>query len=88
MRTFLLHTKDGNRVITASEIVQNAKDQEAAGIEPGYYWYNHKTKEAEKERPAGWLIWSTWEDGACICYKRNDNTYGILTGWQSDFCLA
>ena len=33
-RNFVLHTKDGNKVITESEAIQNALDQEQQGIEP------------------------------------------------------
>lgn len=88
MRTYLIHTKDGNKVFTTKDIIENAKAQEKAGINPAYKWYNHKTKTADETIPAGWLVWSTWEDGCCICYKRPDNTYGIIIGWQADFCFV
>ena len=81
-RTFLLHTRDGNKVITEAEAIQNAQEQEAAGIEPRY------SSRLAPDMPPGWLVWSTWEDGAGVVYKRPENgTYFILTGWQGEFCL-
>lgn len=88
-RNWIIHPERGtkrNIIITESEAIQNAKEQEQEGIEPTLCWYNHRTKQAET--PPGWLIWSTWEDGAGICYKRSDGKYIVLSGWQADFCTA
>lgn len=88
-RSWILHPARGEKKnirITESEAIAEAKRQEAAGIAPAYRWYNHRTKEAETA--PGWLIWSTWEDGAGVCIKRKDGVYYVISGWQSDFCIA
>ena len=53
-RNFILHTKDGNKVITESEAIQNALDQERQGIEPMYSFYDYKNK--KPITPLGWLV--------------------------------
>ena len=84
IRTWLLHTKNGNMIINENEAIQNAKDQEKKGIEPKFYWMNWK--EDKKEGPAGWLVWSTFEDGAGVVFKNKNGCYYVVTGWQADFC--
>ena len=86
MRNFLLHTKDGNKIITESDAIQNALDQERDRVKPHYSFYNHKT--GEEITPAGWLVWSTWEDGCGVVYRREDGKMIVATGWQGDFCFA
>ena len=85
---YLIHHKNGTtEVITSDEIIMNALEQENSGIEPHYSFVDYKTK--EKITPAGWLVWSTWEDGACVCYRHPEtDRFGIVTGWQADFCYA
>lgn len=85
MKSWVLHTKEGNKVITEDEAIRNAKEQERAGVNASYYWLDYKT--GKKEGSAGWLIWSTWEDGAGVCFRRSDGKYYIVTGWQADFCM-
>ena len=82
-RTFLIHTKDGNKVLKESEIIANAQEQERAGIAPHLCFYGKDTSDIIT--PAGWLVWSTWDDGAGVVYKRNDGKYIIVTGWQGEF---
>ncbi len=62
-RNFILHTKDGNKVITESEAIQNALDQERQGIEPMYSFYDYKNKKPImiiriKSRLLRWVGWS------------------------------
>lgn len=83
-RNWILHTKDGNKVITEAEAIQNAAEQEAAGIRPVFAWYDHRT--GEHVTPPGWLVWSTYQDGAGVVYKREtDGKPVVVTGWQADF---
>ena len=82
-RNFVLHTKDGNKVITESEAIQNALDQERQGIEPMYSFYDYKNK--EQITPPGWLVWSTHEDGCGLVYRRSDGKMILVTGWQGEF---
>ena len=84
--TKLIHTKNGNLLLTDEDIISNAKEQEAEGIAPCYALYDHKKREAIT-RP-GWLVWSTWEDGCGVVIKGENGSYHTLTGWQSDFVLV
>lgn len=81
-RNYLIHTKDGNKILTAAEIIENAKQQEREGIEPHYFWRYAKEEETPR---GGWLVWSTWADGCGVVFKLNDDNYMILDGWQADF---
>lgn len=82
IRNYLIHTKDGNKVLTTDEIIANAKQQEADGITPHYFYRYGKNGEMER---GGWLVWSTWEDGAGVVFKLDNDNYMILDGWQADF---
>lgn len=78
--TYIIHTKEGTQVLKASEIIRNAQEQEKKGIRPSFK-YN-----MIDAIPAGWLVWSTWEDGAGVVYKRpEDGKYIIIKGWQGEF---
>ena len=37
-RSFILHLKNGNKVITESDAFREAENQEKAGISPRYAW--------------------------------------------------
>lgn len=80
--------KNTNKNIIASdqEIIKNALVQEAAGIAPHYCFYDYKNK--EMITPPGWLVWSTYDRGAGVVYRRHDGQMIIVTGWQSDFCYS
>lgn len=78
---YIIHTKDGNRVLKHSEVIENAKEQEKAGLKPSY-------KHFALDVP-GWLVWSTWEDGAGVVYKRpEDGKYIVVKGWQGEFTFV
>ena len=81
-RNFLLHLKSGNKIFTEKEIIENALQQEANGVQPHYSFYDYKAK--EKITPAGWLVWSTM-NGCGVVYRRHDEKMIIITGVQGDF---
>lgn len=83
-RNFVLHTKGGTKVITEKEAIENALLQERKGIKPIYSFWDSKKK--IKITPAGWLVWSTFLDGAGVVYRRKDGKMILITGWQGDFC--
>ena len=83
---FLLHLKSGNKIFTEKEIIENALQQEANGVQPHYSFYDYKAK--EKITPAGWLAYSTMEDGCGVVYRRSDGKMIVVTGWQGDFCYC
>lgn len=69
-------------IATAEEIINNALQQEAEGIEPHYSFYDYKKHETVTA--PGWLVWSTF-DGCGVVYRREDGKMIICTGVQSDF---
>lgn len=83
MKTYIIKTRNGNKLYTAFEIIENAKEQERAGIRPAFAWMDPKTGEALTQ--PGWLVWSTL-DGCGVVYRRKkDGKYIINTGMQGDF---
>lgn len=84
-RMYTIHTKNGTKTLTAAEIIENAKEQERQGIKPSYFFYGKNT--SDRITPSGWLIWSTYKDGCGVCYPTGNGKYGIVTGWQGEFCL-
>ena len=83
MRKFLIHTKNGNQIITEEEAIKNAQDQENSGLVPAYSFYD--SRKNETITPPGWLIWSTYEDGCGVVYRGTGGSFHLVTGWQGDF---
>ena len=81
---YVLHTKNGAQLVTGSQAINNALEQEKSGIAPHYAFYDFKEK--EPVTPPGWLIWSLYDGGCGIDYRRNDGKMIICTGTQGDFC--
>ena len=82
-RVFIIHRSNGeNLIIKESDAIENAKQQERQGIRPAY-----KCNIVDGI-PAGWLVWSTYEDGAGVVHKRADGKYILLTGWQGEFTFV
>lgn len=82
---FCGYKKDGSQLLlTDAEIIQNALDQEKEGVKPHYAFYNYDKKEAVT--PAGWLVWSLFDGGCGVVYRREDGEMIICTGWQGEFC--
>lgn len=79
----LLHLREGNKVYTVDEIIENAKKQEADGIKPMYAFLDAKCR--KPCLPAGWLVYSTWDDGAGVVYKNDNGKYIFVRGWQGEF---
>lgn len=77
MRAYILHLKEEKKLVTEAEI------QEKAGTVPRYAWRDYKT--GEQITPPGWLVWSTYEDGCGVVYRRSDGKMILVTGWQGDF---
>lgn len=82
VENYIIKARDGSKLFTSEQIIENAKEQEREGIEPHFAWYDYKTR--EPITPPGWLVWSTMY-GCGVVYRRNDGKYIIVTGWQGDF---
>lgn len=78
----VLHLKDGNKIYTKTELIENAIEQEKDGVKPHYYLRNNK---GGFFAGAGWLVYSTYQDGAGVVYKSENGNYNLVEGWQSDF---
>ncbi len=78
--------KDGSvRWASRSEVIQNAIDQEAAGIRPMYRLMD------DHGRPwsaPGWLVWSSWDHGCGVVARTASGGWSIMTGPQGDFCIS
>ena len=82
---YILHTKNGVELVTESQAISNALDQEKSGITPLYSFRDYKT--GEKLTPPGWLVWSTFADGCGVVYRRSDGKMIVTTGFQGDFVV-
>ena len=81
---FCGHLKNGAQLLLSDdEIINNAVEQEKSGIKPHYAFYDWKNKKAVT--PAGWLVWSLFDGGCGVVYRREDGKMIICTGVQSDF---
>lgn len=84
--TYVLHTRDGVRLVTGSQAISNALEQEKSGISPRYAFRDCKT--GENLTPPGWLVWSTYADGCGVVYRRPDGKMIVATGFQGDFVVV
>ena len=82
---YVLHTINGVELVTESQAISNALDQEKSGIVPRYSFLDYKT--GEKLTPPGWLVWSTFADGCGVVYRRSDGKMIVTTGFQGDFVV-
>ena len=82
---YILHTKNGVDLVTESQAISNALDQEKSGVIPRYSFRDYKT--GEKLTKPGWLVWSTFADGCGVVYRRSDGKMIVTTGFQGDFVL-
>ena len=73
---YLIHTRDGAKIFTHADLVNEARRQQAAGFKPMY-------KHREMAKP-GFLVFSTYEDGAGVVILHGDNGQ-LVRGWQGDF---
>ena len=82
---YILHTVKGVQIVTESQAINNALDQEKSGITPRYSFRDYKT--GEKLTQPGWLVWSTFADGCGVVYRRSDGKMIVTTGFQGDFVV-
>lgn len=82
---YVLHTEKGVQIVTESQAINNALDQEKSGVIPRYSFRDYKTE--EKLTPPGWLVWSTFADGCGVVYRRTDGKMIVTTGFQGDFVV-
>ena len=82
---YILHTRKVVQIVTESQAINNALDQEKSGITPRYSFRDYKT--GEKLTPPGWLVWSTFADGCGVVYRRSDGKMIVTTGFQGDFVV-
>lgn len=83
---YILHTKNGAQLVTASQAISNALEQEKNGISPRYAFRDYKS--GENITPPGWLVWSTWADGCGVVYRREDGKMIVVTGFHGDFVIV
>lgn len=84
-RSYILHLKDGAKIVTESDAISNALEQEKEGVKPHYAFYDYKA--GQNLTAPGWLVWSTWADGCGVVYRRKDGKMILTTGFQGDFCF-
>ncbi len=83
-RNFVIHSREkGTMILSETECIKNALEQEKAGVRPSYAW-----RDKESTLSPGWLVWSTWEDGAGVVVRRSDGKMYVQTGWQGDFAVV
>lgn len=82
---YVLHTKNGVELVTESQAINNALDQEKSGVIPRYSFRDCKT--GENLTPPGWLVFSTFADGCGVVYRRSDEKMIVTTGFQGDFVV-
>lgn len=82
---YVLHAKNGVELVTESQAISNALDQEKSGVIPRYSFRDYKT--GEKLTPPGWIVWSTFADGCGVVYRRSDGKMIVTAGFQGDFVV-
>ena len=83
MRTenFVIHPREGLRIISYSEALNEAKRQKAENA----LTFRYNFGRGEYSKP-GYLIYSTYADGAGVFILSEDESGGyMLKGWQGDF---
>ena len=85
-KNYILHTKNGVQLVTASQAISNALEQEKNGISPRYAFREYKS--GENITPPGWLVWSTLADGCGVVYRRSDKKMIVATGFPGDFVIV
>lgn len=78
-KNYILHFASGNKIISEKEAIANAIEQKNSGVTP---LYKRSGSDAR-----GWLVWSTFEDGAGVVFQREDGSAYVSTGLQGDFSI-
>lgn len=79
------HTDGKTSIYTYDDIINNAREQAAAGVTPSYH-YNYGTSEKPDYSAAGYLVLSG-KNGAVVCILLDDNKAFIIKGWQGEFTV-
>ena len=80
-KNYLIHTKNGNKIITMQDIKKEVERQKSAGIKPCYFLRYDDNKNSR----GGFLVWSTYEDGAGVAFEYDNGNIIVITGWQGEF---
>jgi hypothetical protein len=78
-KKYILHFASGNKIISEKEAIANAIEQKNSGVKPLYKRIGSDAR--------GWLVWSTFEDGAGVVFQREDGSAYVSTGLQGDFSI-
>lgn len=78
-KKYILHFASGNKIISEKEAIANAIEQKNSGVTP---LYKRSGSDAR-----GWLVWSTFENGAGVVFQREDGSAYVSTGLQGDFSI-
>lgn len=78
-KKYILHFASGNKIISEKEAIANAIKQKNSGVTP---LYKRSGSDAR-----GWLVWSTFEDGAGVVFQREDGSAYVSTGLRGDFSI-
>ena len=82
---YVLRTKNGVELVTESQAINKALEQEKSGISPRYAFRDYNT--GENLTPPGWLVLSTFSDGCGVVYRRHDWKMICTTGMHGDFSV-
>lgn len=78
-KKYILHFASGNKIISEKEAIANAIEQKNSGVTP---LYKRSGSDAR-----GWLVWSTFEDGAGVVFQCEAGSAYVSTGLQGDFSI-
>lgn len=78
-KKYILHFASGNKIISEKEAIANAIEQKNSGVKPLYKRIGSDAR--------GWLVWSTFKDGAGVVFQREDGSAYVSTGLQGDFSI-
>lgn len=75
----ILHTRNGLKCFTRQDAINNAIQQKQAGTAPHYVLRG-------SDSAPGWLVYSTFSDGAGVVFPNQKGGYNLVQGLQCDFC--
>lgn len=73
--------KGNQRMFTADEIIENAKQQKKSGIKPEYRYYYGKH---DGYSDPGYLVVSMYS-GCIVVIEHGNGNWQIIHSWQGDF---
>nr|DAF06956.1 MAG TPA: Ribosome-associated factor Y protein S30Ae family, Structural.7A [Caudoviricetes sp.] len=82
--TYIIGKENGKyTTATVKEILNEALRQERIGIFPHYVFWDYENQKAITT--PGWMIWTSYNHGCGVVYRRKDGKMVLLTGMQGDF---